>query len=51
MIRIAKTENGLVKGLPAADPRITSLKEFLLRRHRLERTGGALRKCAKIGKE
>ena len=26
MIRIAKTENGLVKGLPAADPRITSFK-------------------------
>ncbi|MCQ2539903.1 MAG: carboxylesterase family protein, partial [Acetatifactor sp.] len=26
MIRIAKTENGLVEGLPAADPRITSFK-------------------------
>ncbi len=26
MIRIAKTENGLVKGLPAADPRITAFK-------------------------
>lgn len=26
MIRIAKTENGLVRGLPAADPRITSFK-------------------------
>lgn len=26
MIRIAKTENGLVEGLPAADPRITSYK-------------------------
>lgn len=26
MIRVAKTENGLVKGLPAADPRITSFK-------------------------
>lgn len=26
MIRIARTENGLVKGLPAADPRITSFK-------------------------
>ena len=26
MLRIAKTENGLVRGLPAADPRITSFK-------------------------
>lgn len=26
MIRIAKTENGMVKGLPAADPRITAFK-------------------------
>ena len=26
MIRIAKTENGMVRGLPAADPRITSFK-------------------------
>lgn len=26
MIRIAKTEHGLVKGLPAADPRITAFK-------------------------
>lgn len=26
MIRIAKTENGTVRGLPAADPRITSFK-------------------------
>lgn len=26
MIRTAKTENGMVKGLPAADPRITSFK-------------------------
>lgn len=26
MIRIAKTENGLVQGLPAADPRITTFK-------------------------
>ncbi len=26
MIRVAKTENGLVRGLPAADPRITSFK-------------------------
>lgn len=26
MLRIVKTENGLVKGLPAADPRITSFK-------------------------
>ena len=24
MLRIANTENGLVRGLPAADPRITS---------------------------
>jgi len=26
MLRVAKTENGLVRGLPAADPRITSFK-------------------------
>lgn len=26
MIRVAKTENGMVKGLPAADPRITAFK-------------------------
>lgn len=26
MIRIAKTENGLVRGIPAADPRITAFK-------------------------
>ncbi len=26
MLRIAKTENGLVQGIPAADPRITSFK-------------------------
>ncbi len=26
MVRIAKTENGLVRGLPAADPRITAFK-------------------------
>ena len=26
MLRIAKTENGIVRGLPAADPRITSFK-------------------------
>ena len=26
MIRLAKTENGMVEGLPAADPRITSFK-------------------------
>lgn len=26
MIRVAKTENGMVRGLPAADPRITSFK-------------------------
>ena len=26
MIRIAETENGKVRGLPAADPRITSFK-------------------------
>lgn len=26
MLRVVKTENGLVKGLPAADPRITSFK-------------------------
>ena len=26
MLRIVKTENGMVKGLPAADPRITSFK-------------------------
>ena len=26
MLRVAKTENGMVRGLPAADPRITSFK-------------------------
>jgi len=26
MLRIAKTENGLVKGIPAADPRVTAFK-------------------------
>lgn len=26
MLRIAKTENGLIRGLPAADPRVTSFK-------------------------
>lgn len=26
MLRVAKTENGIVQGLPAADPRITSFK-------------------------
>ena len=26
MLRIVKTENGLVKGIPAADPRITAFK-------------------------
>lgn len=26
MLRVVKTENGYVKGLPAADPRVTSFK-------------------------
>ena len=31
MLRVAKTENGIVQGLPAADPRITSFKGYPLR--------------------
>ena len=33
MLRIVQTENGSVRGLPAADPRITSFKGIPLRRH------------------
>ena len=39
MLRIVKVENGIVQGLPAADPRITSFKgiPFLMEKILLEK--------------
>lgn len=50
MLRIVKTENGQVEGIPAADPRITAFKGIPFARLRLDRTGGAHRSRAKTGR-
>ena len=41
MIRKARVEGGLVKGIPAADPRITAFKGIPFAAPRWERTAGA----------
>ena len=49
MIRQTKTENGLVRGIEAADPRITAVFRLL---HRLQgRIAGAHLSRVRIGKE
>lgn len=50
MLRVTRTENGMVRGLPAADPLITVYKGIPLQRRRLERTAGASRSRPKIGR-
>lgn len=40
MIRITQTKQGLVRGLPAADPYITAFKGFHLQNHQLENLDG-----------
>lgn len=51
MIRQTKTENGLVRGIEAADPRITLFAVFRLL-HRLQgRIAGAHLSRVRIGKE
>ena len=42
MLRIAKTENGLTRGLPAPDPRITVFKGI---QHRLYMETGGGHQC------
>ena len=49
MIRLAKTENGFVKGIEAADPRITAFKGIPLPPHLLERIDGEPLNPALIG--
>ena len=51
MIRQTKTENGLVRGIEAADPRITAFRGVPLL-HRLQgRIAGAHLSRVRIGKE
>ena len=51
MIREAKTENGWVRGIEAADPRITVLREFHLQHHQLEKIAGVHRSRQLTGRE
>lgn len=51
MIRVANTENGLVKGIEAADPRITAFKEYPLQHRQLRKTDGEHHNHAMIGRE
>ena len=52
MLRITKTENGVVRGLPAADPRITLQRNTLCRstggRTALESPELAAKRCASL---
>ena len=51
MIREAKTENGWVRGIEAADPRITVLRESHLQHHQLEKIAGVHRSRQLTGRE
>ena len=50
MLRETFTENGKVRGIPAADPRITAYKGIPFAAPPVENFAGELRSLQKIGK-
>lgn len=51
MLRVVRVENGIVQGLPAADPRITSFKGIPFAAPPVGRTAGVHPNLLKTGME